>query len=46
MADAPMLSEELIAKVKNIQIRASHLANDIFAGEYESIRENTKPELC
>lgn len=30
------LDEELIAKVKKIQVRASHLADDVFSGEYES----------
>ncbi len=30
------LDDELLAKIKGIQIRANHLANDVFAGEYES----------
>jgi uncharacterized protein (DUF58 family) len=30
------LSEELIAKIKGIQIRAKHLVNNSFAGEYQS----------
>ena len=36
MSESKMLDEELIAKVKNIQVRASHLADDVFAGEYQS----------
>ena len=36
MAAPGMLDDELIAKIKNIHIRASRLVNDVFAGEYES----------
>lgn len=31
-----VLDEQLIAKIKGIQIRAMRLVNDVFAGEYES----------
>lgn len=31
-----MLDDELIAKIKGIQIRARSLVNDLFAGEYQS----------
>jgi uncharacterized protein (DUF58 family) len=30
------LSTELLAKIRGIQIRAKHLVNDVFAGEYKS----------
>ena len=30
------LDEALIAKIRGIQIRAKHLVNDVFAGEYQS----------
>lgn len=36
MAEAQLLSDELISKIKGIQIKATHLANDVFAGEYQS----------
>lgn len=36
MSDATLLEEELIAKIKGIQIRAKHLVNSTFAGEYQS----------
>ena len=31
-----MLSPELFAKIKAIQIRTQRVVNDVFAGEYES----------
>ena len=31
-----LLNEELIAQIRGIQIRAKHLVNDVFAGEYQS----------
>ena len=31
-----LLDSELMAKIKGIQIRARHLVNDVFAGEYQS----------
>ena len=34
--DVKLLDEELIAKIKGIQIRARHLVNDAFAGDYLS----------
>jgi uncharacterized protein (DUF58 family) len=36
MNTAPVLSEELLAKIKGIQIAARHLVSDVFAGHYES----------
>jgi uncharacterized protein (DUF58 family) len=36
MAAFEMLDQELLAKIKGIQIRARHLVNDVFAGEYQS----------
>ena len=40
------LDQELIAKVKAIQIRASHLADDVFAGEYESAFKGSIIACC
>jgi len=31
-----MLDEKLVSKIRNIQIRAKYLVNDVFAGEYQS----------
>lgn len=31
-----MLAKELLAKIRRIQIRTSHMANDVFAGHYHS----------
>lgn len=31
-----LLDEALIAKIRGVQIRAKHLVNDVFAGEYQS----------
>ena len=31
-----LLDESLIAKIRGIQIRARHMVNDVFAGEYQS----------
>ena len=36
MALTQFLDEELIAKIKGIQIRTRHLVNDVFSGEYQS----------
>lgn len=36
MAQVDFLDEELLAKIKSIQIRTKHLVNDVFAGEYQS----------
>lgn len=36
MNGAPVLNDELLAKIKGIQIHARHLVNDVFAGHYES----------
>ena len=36
MAKAPVLNEELLAKIRGIQIHARHLVSDVFAGHYES----------
>ena len=36
MSKKGLLDEELVAKIKGIQIRANSLVNDVFAGEYES----------
>jgi uncharacterized protein (DUF58 family) len=36
MANQPLLDKELIAQIKSIQLRASHLVTASFAGEYES----------
>ena len=36
MAVEKILADELISKIKGIQIKAAHLANDVFAGEYAS----------
>ena len=30
------LDSDLMAKIRGIQIRAKHLVNDVFAGEYQS----------
>jgi len=32
-----MISKELLKKVQQIQIRTSHMVNDVLAGEYESV---------
>src|SRR5271157_1745775 len=36
MNAAPLLSEDLLARIKGIQIVARHLVSDVFAGHYES----------
>lgn len=36
MEVAQLLDKSLIAKIRGIQIRAKHLVNDVFAGEYQS----------
>jgi len=36
MSSGSILSEELLAKIKGIQIHARHLVSDVFAGHYES----------
>jgi len=36
MSAAPILKEELLSKIKGIQIHARHLVNDVFVGHYES----------
>jgi uncharacterized protein (DUF58 family) len=36
MVEIKLLDDELINKIKGIQLKAAHLANDVFAGEYES----------
>ena len=36
MKTVQLLDEDLIAKIKGIQIRARYLVNDVFAGEYHS----------
>lgn len=37
MEISELLDEKLIAKIRGIQIRARHLVNDVFAGEYQSV---------
>lgn len=36
MNKAPVLNDELLAKIKGIQIHARHLVDDVLAGQYES----------
>ena len=36
MNTTAVLNEDLLAKIKGIQIHARHLVNDVFAGQYES----------
>jgi uncharacterized protein (DUF58 family) len=36
MTTVKKLDPELIAKIKNIQMKSKHLVNDVFAGEYQS----------
>jgi uncharacterized protein (DUF58 family) len=36
MSEARLLNDELLAQIKGIQIRAKHLVNTTFAGEYRS----------
>ncbi len=37
MGELSLLTEELLAKIQRIQIRAQHLANASFAGDYRSV---------